>query len=277
MESQGKATVNEMPKSKETGASNERSTIEFPYSDLDSAVEIVRGVHEVGGTACDYDQLAAHMGLEAKGGGFRIRVTSAKTYGLLNYERGGRTSLTDLGIKIIDPQSNKSARVEAFLKVPLFAKIFEEFKGRQLPPQAGLERAMISCGVGGKVAKNARQVLMRSAKQAGYFDLSQDRLTAPPIKGTINHEKKQPPSDEERKKTGGGSGDGDGVDGDLHPFIQGLLKSLPKPDTKWPIASRLKWLQAASHIFDLIYSSDQTEDSQSAEYIEIMKKTLLEN
>ncbi|MBI3431462.1 MAG: hypothetical protein HY018_04510 [Hydrogenophilales bacterium] len=252
MESQEKATVNEIPKAKGVGATAERSTIEFPYSDLDSAIEIVRGVHEVGGTACEYDQLAAHMGLEAKGGGFRIRVTSAKIYGLLNYERGGRTSLTDLGIKIIDPQSDKPARAEAFLKVPLFAKVFEEFKGRQLPPQAGLERAMITYGVGAKVAKNARQVLMRSAKQAGYFDLSQDRLTAPPIRETEREEKKQKPPGETDKKTGGDDGGSR-----LHPAFQLLLQTLPDPGTEWDAKQRMNWLVMANSAFNMIYKSEQ--------------------
>lgn len=41
----------------------------------------------------------------------------------------------------------------------------------------------------------------------------------------------------------------------LHPFIEGLLKTLPNPESDWPVAKRVKWLQAASNIFDLIYSS----------------------
>ncbi|MEN9544188.1 MAG: hypothetical protein RLZZ598_1021, partial [Pseudomonadota bacterium] len=33
----------------------ERSTIAFPYADLDAAIEVVKGVHNAGGMACDYD------------------------------------------------------------------------------------------------------------------------------------------------------------------------------------------------------------------------------
>jgi hypothetical protein len=39
----------------------------------------------------------------------------------------------------------------------------------------------------------------------------------------------------------------------LHPFIQGLLDTLPAPETNWTIEGRAKWLQAAAHCFDLIY------------------------
>ncbi|SCC91307.1 conserved hypothetical protein [Thiomonas sp. X19] len=116
----------------------ERSTIEFTYTDLDNAIEVVKAVHNVGGTACDYDQLAAGLGMEAKGGGFRMRVLGAKAYGLLTYERGGRITLTELGKKIIDPEHARSSRVDAFLNVALYQRVYEQFKGSQLPPQAGL-------------------------------------------------------------------------------------------------------------------------------------------
>lgn len=41
-----------------------------------------------------------------------------------------------------------------------------------------------------------------------------------------------------------------------HPFIEGLIKTLPKPETNWSVAGRMKWLQAASNIFGLIYQND---------------------
>lgn len=38
-----------------------------------------------------------------------------------------------------------------------------------------------------------------------------------------------------------------------HPFIEGLLESLPEPGTNWAIEGRAKWLQAAALNFDLMY------------------------
>ena len=40
------------------------------------------------------------------------------------------------------------------------------------------------------------------------------------------------------------------------PFIQGLLDSLPEPNTNWTIEARAKWLQTAAHCFDLMYKGD---------------------
>lgn len=254
MESQTKAEVNEIPKEPGT---NERSTIEFPYSDIDNAVEIVLGVRDVGGTTCDYDQLAAHMQLEAKGGGFRIRVTGAKTYGLLINERGGRITLTELGRHIIDSQYARAAKADAFLRVPLYAKVFENYKGRELPPPAALERALIGFGVGSKVAKNARQVLMRSAQQCAYFELNPDRLTAPPTRGSTLPE--QPRKEDPYR--GGGTGNGNGGDGGAgHPLIEGLVQTLPKPNESWSGKDRYNWLTMANSIFKIIYQSADDSD-----------------
>jgi len=37
-----------------------------------------------------------------------------------------------------------------------------------------------------------------------------------------------------------------------------LLKTLPDPETEknWPLAQRVKWLQTAANIFDLIYEGE---------------------
>jgi hypothetical protein len=55
---------------------------------------------------------------------------------------------------------------------------------------------------------------------------------------------------------GGSNGGGGGRRGRLHPFIQGLLDSLPEPETNWAEEGRTKWLQAAANIFDLMYKGD---------------------
>lgn len=245
---------------------NERSTVEFSYTDLDSAIDVVRGVYNAGGTACDSDQLAAQLALEAKGGGFRLKVIGAKSFGLTTNERGGRITLTDLGRQIIDPASERVARMNAFLSVELYRKVFDQFKGGALPPQAGLERALVTLGVGAGVKDRARQVMLRSAKQAGFFEAATDRLVKPSVQGSA------PASDDNERQRGEkvsirtGESHGGGGGGN-HPLIQGLLMTLPEPRSEWPSSDRMNWLTMASSIFKMIYSEDVPSD------IEIKIKT----
>ena len=244
----------EAKKAGDAEKSSTRSTVEFPYTDLDNAIEVVKGVHAAGGTACDYDQLAAQLGMEAKGGGFRMRVIGAQVYGLITYERGGRITMTDLGIRINDPQHERAARVDAFLSVELYQKVFEQFRGSPLPPQAGFERALVSLGVGPKVKDKARQVLQRSAKQAGFFEMGPDRLTKPSIKASHIHHGDKKESEQKTPPPPGGTG-GSGY----HPFIDGLLQTLPPIGSDWPATERMNWLNIASGVFRLLYKGGAEE------------------
>lgn len=230
-----------------------RSTIEFPYLDLDNAIEIVKAIHRVEGDRCEWNQLATALGVSAEGGGFRMRLLTAKTFGLLTYERG-QVMLTDCGIRAADPAHEKRARFEAYMNVQLFKQLFERLNGQTLPPVAAIERAIENLGVAPKQKEKARQVFQRSAKQAGLFELSTDRLSTPP---GLNQSAPKQPLDQgggsaDQTRNNGGGGDG-GDSGNLHPFIVGLLRKLPEPETAWPTKDRAKWLQTAANIFDLMY------------------------
>ncbi len=234
----------------------ERSTIEFPYLDLDMAVEIAKGVYAVGGSSCQWDQLAAHLKQTANGGGFRLRVMTAKTFGLVTY--GQQTvTLTNLGRQVCDPQQEVAAKAEAFLSVPLYYAIHEKFKGGTLPPTDGLETEMASLGVSPKQKGKARQVFQRSATQAGFFAFGPNRLVRPAIKGSATQAVtyKGEPENPEKKK------DKD-ADESKHPLIEGLIKALPASGADWSLESRKKWLQAAAMNFDYVYK-DSTQDQGS--------------
>jgi hypothetical protein len=235
-----------------------RSTIEFPYLDFDSAVEVATAVHTVGGTSCEWNQLAAQMKQAPSGGGFRMRLMTARSFGLLNYDRG-IVELTDLGIRVLDPKHSKPARAESFLVVPLFKAMFDQLNGKVLPPAAAIERMIESCGVAPKQKDKARQVFIRSAKQAGYFELDQDRLVSPPIANKHGAATNKDNDTHLPKEKNAGEGGGTGGGENMHPFIKGLLQKLPPPETAWSIDGRAKWLSTAANIFDLIYTSEEAK------------------
>ena len=241
----------------------ERSTIAFPYSDLDSAVHVAHTAYTKAAGSCGLDQLAAWLGYSrVDNGAFRGVVNAARIFGLLTTSRKA-VELTDLGVRITDPEQERQARSEAFLAVELYRKAYEEFHGRTLPPDSGLEAAFARMGVAAKQTDKARQAFQRSALQAGFFDAGKDRLVAPI----------RPPADsrnetgDEDDKVGGATATPLRVEEvdtapSLHPFIQGLITTLPEPGTPWSDTERREWLTAAEHIFALIYKAERVQIPQ---------------
>lgn len=233
-----------------------RSTIEFPYNDQDDAVSVAKAILDNAGLECSVDQLAAYLKQSATSGAFRLKLSAARHFGLVETERGGRVSLTDLGQRAADPEQEAQARAESFLRVELYREVFDKFKGYRLPPRKGLEKEMVGFGVSPKQADKARQAFERSADQAGYFQHGNDRLVEPAFRIQKPDTK---PLGEEEAGSGGGGGVGGGGNGgggndlELHPFIRGLLETLPEPGTEWAKEKRKEWIDAADQIFKLIY------------------------
>src|ERR1039458_7972565 len=100
-------------------------------------MSFAKGVHTLGGSRCDIDQLAAQLGHTVTSGSFQQRLNTARIFGLLTNSKG-MVNLTTLGMQIVDPQHQKAARVESFLNVPLYKKVYDQFKGASLPPPSGL-------------------------------------------------------------------------------------------------------------------------------------------
>ncbi len=146
-----------------------RSEIEFPYADLENAVEVAQTLHSKAGTSCEIEELAAWMNQSATGGTFRTRVFAAKIFGLIETLQG-RATVTELGRAILDKDgSERLARCTAFLNAELFAAMYEQHKGNVLPPPAAIERQMEGMGVSPKQKERARQTFMKSAHYAGFL------------------------------------------------------------------------------------------------------------
>lgn len=239
------------------------SSIVFPYYEMGEAIEIVRTIHEKGGgVSCSPDLLAAAMKQVPTSGTFRLKVSAARIFGLIGTS-AGKVTITDLGYEITDPIRERAAKVQAFLNVELYRRVYEDFKGKQLPPRpAAFELMLERLGVSPKQKDRARIALDKSAQMAGFYDHGRERLVMPNVDGLraepeqAAREPEATHEDEHRSRRRNGGNDGDG--GGRHPFIQGLLQTLPEPETTWMIEGRAKWLQAAANIFDLIYKGDGT-------------------
>lgn len=231
-----------------------RSEIEFPYSDLESAVEIAQTIHSKAGSSCEIDELAAWMGQTATGGTFRTRIGAARMFGLIETGQG-RVTLSQLGRDVLDGAGGeRAARITAFLNVELFRVMYDQYKGNALPPPPALERQMEQLGVSPKQKERARQTFMKSAQYAGFIDASSGRFVKPGIAASPSRDEEKPREDD--RKRGGDGGDPP----DLHPFVQGLLRELPPAGNVWPEAQRKLWLDTAASIFKMIYKDDASGD-----------------
>ena len=156
------------------------STISFPYSDIDDAISVSEGLLRAGGQPLTRDQLAAAMNQSPTSGAFNTKVATSRTFGVIETV-AGKYQLTELGFEIADPSRQREAITQAFLNVDLYKRIYDEFRGKRLPPRPhGLENAFINFGVSPRQATSARQVFDRTARKVGFFpNGDDDRLVMP--------------------------------------------------------------------------------------------------
>jgi hypothetical protein len=241
------------------GQKRQRSTIEFPYGDLDDAVEFAKAIRAVGGHSCGIDQVAGHLKQAPTSGAFRMRLSFPRIFGLTENERG-TVRLTELGKRIVESDKEADARIDAFLHVPLYKAIFEKYKGYTLPPAAALEREMANLGVSTKQTDKARQAFERSAKQANFNWAGPDRLVMPVLKdkgGAASAPDTKPldpgtaGSDPEGTKKGGGGGK---EPPDRDELMRMLLRFLPSEGLD--NAQLARWLRAAEVNLRMAYNID---------------------
>jgi hypothetical protein len=242
-------TENEQAATPAAGGKRFRSEIEFPYADLESAVELAKVIHDKAGSSCEVDELAAWMGQSASGGTFRSRLGAARMFGLVETGQG-QVTLTQAGRDVMDGSgSERSARVDAFLNVELFQAMYERYKGNALPPPPAIERQMEQLGVSPKQKERARQTFAKSAQYAQFIDASTGRFVKPGIAPKADVTPPPNPNREDRKGGNGGNDEPPHID----PIIQGLLARLPKSGSVWPAGERKLWLDLLDGSFKLIY------------------------
>lgn len=225
----------------------ERSTIEFPYSDLMAASNLTRVLYERGGGTASPKQLAGWMDQSPTSGTFRTRLSAARLFGFLETERNG-VQITPLGRDAIDERKWPSAFLQGFFNVPLFVKMFEKHEGYALPPPIAIEKQMVELGVSSKQADRARQTFVSSATAAGFIDAQSGRLVQPRVDA---------PNVEPEADATGPVADSQPTHQkrpSLHPFIEGLLETLPTTEAfpEWTIEDQAEWLSAAVGIFKLL-------------------------
>jgi len=192
------------------------SGTKFAAYSLADSIALAKAIHDKGGGSATHDQLAAFLGYKsAHNGAYLDRLASAKLYGLVEGD-GRQLRLTDRAQGILMPVYPELVRpvlLEAFFAVPLFKAVFDEYRGKELPPEFGLKNALrTQFGVTAGRTDVAYRSLMDSADQAGLFEIKGSRTQL--IVPSAPSRRSAPAPEEERRddlaetKLGGGNGNG---------------------------------------------------------------------
>lgn len=152
-------------------AAQARGTV-FPGFALASCIEAVRVLQTHGGQATA-DHFASYLNYKGtNNGAYLTRVASCKAFNLLT-KTGQMFVPTALAQRIISPvypQDQHAALVESFMAADLFRRIYEDFKGKELPPEFGMKNALRNIyGVKPERINDCYRILMESAETAGFF------------------------------------------------------------------------------------------------------------
>jgi hypothetical protein len=138
---------------KPNGSSDRKHKVSFPRVTLAKALTLAQAIKDKnGGNPWSSDQAAEAIGMSRKSVNFFYLAAGARDYGLT---KGGRDTeiveLESLGREIVyasDPGTELSKKREAFLRVELFRKVLEYYKGANLPEMKYLANTLEAIRVG---------------------------------------------------------------------------------------------------------------------------------
>lgn len=266
--------VKEAEADPKVGKARARSGVSFPYWDLDSVIEVAKIMHERAGGVCDNVQLAALLGYSGIGNGsYRTRVSATKMFGVIESTDDGKLRVSDRGRRIVapvTPADEITAKLEAFLAIDLFKRVFDRYNGTTIPEKVGLRHLFANeyHVVPDRIAPTVR-IMLDSAQQAGLFDTlgNRSKMVMPLSVSTqamVTPPKPPPASDAATNAHHGGGGNGgDGGSGggggaEIDPALLGLLRRLPTIGTTLNSKRRKTVIDAFTAFVALVYPDDES-------------------
>jgi hypothetical protein len=123
---------------KSNSISNFQKPRQFPKATLQESLQVPLKIKELnGGNPWDTEDVANALGLGAKSNNFYYLTAAARDFGLTIGTRGAaKIELADLGKEIVyapNPLVEQERKIEAFLKIDVFKKVLDYYKGSSLP------------------------------------------------------------------------------------------------------------------------------------------------
>jgi hypothetical protein len=126
-----------------------RSETSYPYYGLSKGIEILEAVRRAGGSNATNADVMREMGVsKVSDRNWAYGIPAATYFGLIErVGRGneGQIKITELGLRVAlpgTPEEGRLAKVAAFSKPELYAKLLEKFTGHPVPGKEGLKNIL---------------------------------------------------------------------------------------------------------------------------------------
>lgn len=144
--------------------------IEYPKGNFKSSLELAEAVSSLGGS-CDRESCAHKMGLKMSGA-FSTKIGTTVKFELITNEKG-KLQITEL-YKLIKNAYNDDERkkfeTDSFLKPGVFNKLYERFKGSELPISMLSKLLIREYDVEEKQAASVARYFIDGMKYLGLLD-----------------------------------------------------------------------------------------------------------
>lgn len=135
-------------KSKKAKASSKKNR-PYPRISLESCLIIGRKIRELnGGNPWNPKEVGKAIGIATTRNDFVYYAASSRDFGITSGTRHSETiNIEPLGRQIIyadSPEIEKAKKIEAFLRIPLFKRVLEHYKGSTLPEMTYLSNTLES-------------------------------------------------------------------------------------------------------------------------------------
>lgn len=154
-------------------------TPKYPRHSLKKVLRIPQAIlDQNAGKECSEKETAEFVGV-GLAGPFRVEISSAIKYGLLERPSSGRLRLTDLAKRILRPQTPEdelNGLREAVLQAPEIAKVYNHYRGENLPDAKFFNNALTETfGVPQDKLAEFTTIFQQTLKDAELIEQHQDK------------------------------------------------------------------------------------------------------
>lgn len=164
--------------------------VKFPLNTLSDSLRIPRAILEQhAGKKCTDIQAAQFVGLASARGPIGVELSSAIKYGLLVRPEPGHVELTDLGRKILKPQSNEDETAglrQATIEAPGLGEVYTHYRGENLPDARFFRNALVDTfGIPSDRVEEFEAILLDNLRKASLIDESDGKRRVLDVSETI--------------------------------------------------------------------------------------------